>query len=339
MDNHYYKFWSGLQKPKGFQLDSKTATKNYGKFIVAPLEKGYGITLGNSLRRVLLSSMMGSAVSAVRYAGVLHEFTTIPGVLEDVLMINLNLKEICFKQYTDKPQHLKIEKQGPGVVTAADIQTNANIEVLNPGHSIATLGENAKFDAEIVVEFNRGYKQASENQGNLGSDFIALDVLFSPVRRVNYNVFNARVGDRTDYDALHLEVWTDGSLKATEAVSLSSKILKEYLQAFIVFNEDIEVPDSETETTDVALTNKLIRPVEDLELSVRSANCLKNANIQYIGDLVSKTEGDMLRTKNFGKKSLNEIKDTLYTMGLSLGMKVGTWPPKNWNNVVGNTQT
>ena len=189
-------------------------------------------------------------------------------------------------------------------MTAADIETNANIEVLNPEQLIATLGEDAKFDAEIVVEFGRGYKQASENKKSLDADFIALDSLFSPVRRVNYNVFNARVGDRTDYDALHLEVWTDASLEATEAVSLSSKILKEYLQAFIVFDENIDVPQAETGVVDNAISEKLARPVEDLELSVRSANCLKNANIQYIGDLVSRTEGEMLRTKNFGKKSL-----------------------------------
>lgn len=329
MQGHYYHFWKDLKKPQGFVADPKTLTSSYGKFVISPLEKGYGVTLGNSLRRVLLSSMMGAAVTAVKFEGVLHEFTTIPGVLEDVLNITLNLQEVRFKQYTDKTQRLRIKKEGPGVVTAGDIETNADIEVLNSDMIIATLSEGAKFDAEILVSFGRSYIEVSENKKQLETGFIAVDSLHSPIRKANYNVFNARVGKRTDYDSLVLEVWTDGSLEPQEAISLSSKILKEYLQPFITFDEKIEPATAVTESKE-KMDENFYRPVEDLELSVRSANCLKNANIQYIGDLVSRTEGDMLRTKNFGKKSLNEIKDTLVSMGLHLGMKV-EWPPKDWN--------
>lgn len=333
MQEHYYKFWRDLIKPKAFEVDKDSLTGNYGKFIVKPLERGYGVTLGNSLRRILLSSMMGSAVSAVKFEGVLHEFTTIPDVMEDVTDIILNMKLVRFKQYTSEPQHLRIVKDGPGVVTAADIQLNDQVEVLNPDQHLATLGNNAKFEAEVVVSFGRGYVPADEsaNKRELSVGFIAVDSLFSPIRRVNYNVSNARVGQRTDYDALTFEVWTDGSLKPEESISLGSKILKEQLQVFLTFDENMEPKEEEVETTTPTLNENLFRSVDDLELSVRSANCLKNANIRYIGELVSKSEAEMLKTKNFGRKSLNEIKEILSEMGLGLGMKIDGWPPPGWD--------
>lgn len=331
MQPHYYKFWRDLIKPKGFEVDRESLTDRYGKFYVRPLERGYGVTLGNSLRRVLLSSMMGSAVSAVKFEGVLHEFSTIPDVLEDVTDIILNLKEVRFKQYDPEDKVLRISKQGPGSVTAADIQTVDNLEVLNPQQHIATLGKDAKFDLEIIVSFGRGYVEADSSSRDLPVGYIAVDSLFSPVRRVNYNVSNARVGQKTDYDSLAFEVWTDGSLKPEEAVALGSKILKEQLQIFLTFDETIEPVEEEKESKIPQLNENLFRSVDDLELSVRSANCLKNANIRYIGELVSRSEAEMLKTKNFGRKSLNEIKEILSNMGLSLGMKVDGWPPPGWD--------
>jgi DNA-directed RNA polymerase subunit alpha len=331
MQEHYYKFWRDLIKPKAFEVDRDTLREDYGKFMVRPLERGYGVTLGNSLRRILLSSMMGSAVSAVKFEGVLHEFSTIPDVMEDVTDIILNLKQLRFKQYSPEIQTLRIVKNGPGVVTARDIQVNDKIEILNPDQHIATLGANAKFNVELHVSFGRGYVAADENGQQLPVGFIGVDALYSPIRRVNYHVSNARVGQRTDYDALTLEVWTDGSLKPEESISLGSKILKEQLQIFLTFDESIEPDVEQEEAKSPQLNENLFRSVDDLELSVRSANCLKNANIRYIGELVAKSEAEMLKTKNFGRKSLNEIKEILAEMGLSLGMKVDGWPPAGWD--------
>lgn len=331
MQQHYYKFWRDLIKPKGFEIDRESQRDDYAKFIIRPLERGYGVTLGNSLRRILLSSMMGSGISAVKFEGVLHEFTTIPDVLEDVTDIILNLKEVRFRQYTPDSLTLRISKKGPGKVTASDIQVNDKIEVLNPEQHIATLGANANFNAEIVVTFGRGYDTADNRSAELPVGFIAVDALYSPVRRVNYNVSNARVGQRTDYDALALEVWTDGSLKPEESVSLASKILKEQLQIFLTFDEAIEPKEESAIKGSTSLNENLFRSVDDLELSVRSANCLKNANIRYIGELVVKSEAEMLKTKNFGRKSLNEIKEILSEMGLGLGMKIEGWPPPGWD--------
>ena len=331
MQEHYYKFWRDLIKPKAFEVDRETLRDDYGRFIVRPLERGYGVTLGNSLRRILLSSMMGSAASAVKFDGVLHEFSTIPDVMEDVTDIILNLKQIRFKQYSPETQTLRISKNGPGVVTARDIQVSDKIEILNPDQHIATLGSNAKFNAEVLVSYGRGFLAADENGQQLPVGFIGVDALYSPIRRVNYHVSNARVGQRTDYDALTIEVWTDGSLKPEESISLGSKILKEQLQIFLTFDESIE-PDEEQEETKIPQLNEnLFRSVDDLELSVRSANCLKNANIRYIGELVAKSEAEMLKTKNFGRKSLNEIKEILSEMGLNLGMKIDGWPPPGWD--------
>lgn len=331
MQEHYYKFWRDLIKPKGFEVDKETLRDDYGKFVIRPLERGFGVTLGNSLRRILLSSMMGSAVSAVRFEGVLHEFTTIPDVLEDVTDIILNLKEVRFKQYTSEPVTLKISKKGPGRVTASDIQTSDKIEILNKDQHIATLGANASFSAEIIVAYGRGYVPVENRETDLPVGFIGVDALFSPIRKVNYAVSNARVGQRTDYDALTLEVWTDGSLKPEESISLASKIMKEQLQIFLTFDEAMEPQEEKRDPSSPQLNENLFRSVDDLELSVRSANCLKNANIRYIGELVVRSEAEMLKTKNFGRKSLNEIKEILSEMGLGLGMKIDGWPPPGWD--------
>jgi len=331
MQQHYYKFWRDLIKPKSFELDRESQRDDYTKFIVRPLERGFGVTLGNSLRRILLSSMMGSAVSAVKFEGVLHEFTTIPDVLEDVTDIILNLKEVRFRHYTPEPLTLRIVKSGPGKVTAADIQTTDKIEILNPDLHIATLGANGKFNAEVIVTFGRGYDAAENRNSELPVGFISVDSLYSPVRKVNYNVSAARVGQRTDYDALTLEVWTDGSIKPEESVALASKIMKEQLQIFLTFDEAMEPAEESRDKGSPSLNENLFRSVDDLELSVRSANCLKNANIRYIGELVVKSEAEMLKTKNFGRKSLNEIKEILSEMGLGLGMKIEGWPPPGWD--------
>jgi DNA-directed RNA polymerase subunit alpha len=331
MQEHYFKFWRELIRPKSFEIEKESLSANYGKFTVKPLERGYGVTIGNSLRRVMLSSMMGSAVSAVRFDGVLHEFSTIPDVVEDVTDIILNLKQIRFRMHTPNVKTLRIEKTSEGPVTAADIITDDQVEVLNPEQHIATLGKGGKFTAELLVRYGRGYVPSDEQQQELPVGFIAVDSIFSPVRRVNYNVTYARVGQRTDFDKLTMEIWTDGSIQPEDALSLGSKIMKEQLQVFINFDESVEPEHDEAEKSSPTLNEHLFRSVDDLELSVRSANCLKNANIRYIGELVQKTEAEMLKTKNFGRKSLNEIKDILNEMGLSLGMKMEGWPPPNWN--------
>lgn len=335
MQEYYYKFWRDLIKPKGFEFDRETLSDQYGKFVIRPLERGFGQTIGNSMRRVLLSSMMGSAVSAIRIEGVLHEFSTVAGVLEDVTDIILNLKQVRFRQYELEPKILRIVKEGAGIVTAADIQTTDQIEVLNPDQHIATVAEGGKLNMEIQVTFGRGYVSAESVTKNLPLGFIGVDAIYSPIRRANYNVSAARVGQRTDYDALTLEVWTDGSIKPEEAVALASKILKEQIQIFLTFDESIEPQEEHHEGITPQLNENLFRPVEDLELSVRSANCLKNANIRYIGELVVRSEGEMLKTKNFGRKSLTEIKEILSEMGLGLGMKIEGWPPPGWDPNVG----
>jgi DNA-directed RNA polymerase subunit alpha len=328
---HSYKFWRELIRPKSFEIEKESLSVDYGKFTVAPLERGYGVTIGNSLRRVLLNSMMGAAVSAVRFEGVLHEFSTIPDIVEDVTDIILNLKQVRFKMHTPNTKTLRIEKTSEGPVTAGDIITDDQVEVLNPEQHIATLGRGGKFTAEVIVRYGRGYVPSDEQSKELPVGFIAVDSIFSPIRRVNYNVTYARVGQRTDFDKLTMEIWTDGSLNPEDALSLGSKIMKEQLKVFINFDESVEPEHEETEKASPSLNENLFRSVDDLELSVRSANCLKNANIRYIGELVQKTEAEMLKTKNFGRKSLNEIKDILSEMGLSLGMKLEGWPPPNWN--------
>lgn len=320
--------WRDLIRPKALvEEDREAHTDFYGKFVCEPLERGFGITIGNSLRRVLLSSLQGAAATAVRIDGALHEFTTIDDVKEDVTDIILNLKEVVFATNEAKRYTVRIEKEGPAVVTAADIQLVEGLRVLNPDQHIATVSKGGKFSAELMVGVGRGYVPAERNkEPNMAIGWIPMDSLFSPVRKVNYTVTNARVGQMTDYDKLTLEVWTNGAVHPRDAVAYAAKILKEQLQIFINFQEEEEVYTAPAAAKEEPLNENLFKSVEEFELSVRSANCLQNANIQYIGELVQKTEADLLKTKNFGRKSLKEIKDKLAELGLSLGMRIDNWP-------------
>lgn len=323
-----YRNWETLIKPKSVEVEEATLSPTYGRFHIEPLERGYGITIGNSLRRILLSSLQGAAITAVQIKGVLHEFTTIPGVREDVTDVILNVKEILVKLHSEGPETLRLKVKKPGVVKAADIQANPNVEILNPDHPLATLSEDGEIEMEMIVKWGRGYVPADRNrEEGMPIGMIPIDALFSPIRKVNYNVTHSRVGQITDYDRLTLEVWTNGSVKPADAIGFAAKILKEQLSVFINFDEEQALPaPPETDVT-APLNENLFKTVDELELSVRSANCLKNANIHYIGDLVQKTEAEMLKTKNFGRKSLNEIKQIIAEMGLSLGMKLEGWPP------------
>jgi DNA-directed RNA polymerase subunit alpha len=320
--------WRELIRPRGIQVD--TVTGNYGKFVAEPFERGYGITVGNSLRRILLSSLQGAAVTAVRIDGVLHEFSSIPDVLEDVTDVILNLKGLRVRMHTAEPKVIRIEAEGEKKVTAADIIADPQVEILNPDHHIATVSEGGKLNMELTVQMGWGYRPAEQNKSaTMPVGTIAIDSMFSPIRRVNYNVTNARVGQQTDYDRLVLEVWTDGGVAPADAVAYAAKILKEQVSIFINFDEEAE-PEYEDKSpeSEILQNENLYRSVDELELSVRSANCLQNANIKYIGELVQRTEAEMLKTKNFGRKSLKEIKEILSTMGLSLGMKFDGWSPE-----------
>jgi DNA-directed RNA polymerase subunit alpha len=319
--------WRDLIRPRGIHIESETLTEFYGKFTAEPLERGYGITIGNSLRRILLSSLQGAAITAVRIDGALHEFTTVTDVVEDVTEIVLNLKEVVLKAATAKTYTVRIEKEGPGTVFARDIQLVDGLQVLNPDHVVATLDKKGPLVLELTVNVGRGYVPAERNKTpGMSIGTVPIDALFSPVRKVNYTVTNARVGQQTDYDKLSLEVWTNGSLKPQDAVAYAAKILKEQVSIFINFEETEETQYTPTGSEEEPLNENLFRSVDELELSVRSANCLQNANIQLIGELVQRTEQDMLKTKNFGRKSLKEIKEILANMGLSLGMKIDNWP-------------
>jgi DNA-directed RNA polymerase subunit alpha len=325
------KSWKDLIRPKRLEVEKETLTPSYGKFTAEPFERGFGITIGNSLRRILLSSLQGAAITSVKIDGVLHEFSAIPGTKEDITEIILNLKEVRLKLHTEGPKTIRVKAEGPTVLKAGDIITGDAVEILNPDQYVATLSRDGKLSMEMVVKVGRGYVPAERNKEEsqpIGT--IPMDAIFSPIRKVNYTVTNARVGQITDYDKLTLEVWTDGSLNPEEAVAHSAKILKEQLSIFITFEEEeeAEMSYSEDEEEKEAFNENLLRSVDELELSVRSANCLKHANIRLIGDLVQKTEAEILATKNFGRKSLNEIKDILTEMGLSLGMKIDNWPPK-----------
>lgn len=324
-----YRNWRTLIRPKGLVVDRDTATERYGKFVVEPLERGYGVTLGNSLRRILLSSLQGASITAVKVEGALHEFVSLPDVKEDGTDIVLNLKEVGVKLHEGQQKTAFIQKQGPCEIRAKDIQGDASIEILDPEHYICTVAEGGVFRAELTIRKGRGYVAATQfREEGQPVGTIPIDALFSPVRKVNYQVSNARVGQQTDYDKLTMEVWTDGSVSPEDALGISAKILKEQCSIFINFSEDIEPELPEFETKIDKLNENLLRTVEELELSVRSANCLANANIRLIGDLVQRTESEMLKTKNFGRKSLKEIKEILGEMGLSLGMKLENWPPK-----------
>lgn len=321
------KNWRELIRPRGIVVDEANAS--YGKFVAEPFERGFGITVGNSLRRILLSSLQGAAITAVRIDGVLHEFSSVPDVLEDVTDIILNLKQLRFKAHTLEPRVLRLEADGEGKVTGANILGDAQVEVLNPDQHIATVSEGGRLTMELTVRTGFGYVPAEQNKmPNMPVGTIPIDSMFSPIRRVNYNVTNARVGQRTDYDRLVLEVWTDGSVAPADGIAYSAKIIKEQLQIFINFDEEAEPEYEDKSAENEILQNEnLYRSVDELELSVRSANCLQNANIKLIGELVQRTEAEMLKTKNFGRKSLREIKEILATMGLNLGMKLEGWNP------------
>jgi DNA-directed RNA polymerase subunit alpha len=324
----FAKNWRDLIKPKTLDIEKETLGQTYGKFSCEPLERGFGTTLGNSLRRVLLSSLQGAAITAVKIDGALHEFQTLPDVVEDVTDIVLNLKEVLLKMEDTKPKVIRLDKEGEGKVTAGDITVSDGVKILNPEHPIATLARGGKLHMELLVQMGRGYVPADRNKtATMSVGTIPIDALFAPVKKVNYIVTHARVGQQTDYDKLTLEVWTDGSVTPEDAVAFAAKILKDQLSIFINF-EETEEPIEETVSEEAAKMNEnLDKSVDELELSVRSANCLQNANIRYIGELVQKTEAEMLKTKNFGRKSLKEIKEILAEMGLSLGMKLDGWVP------------
>ena len=315
--------WRGFQKPKRLAVESETLTETYGKFSAQPFERGFGTTVGNALRRTLLSSIEGAAVTAVKIEGVLHEFQSITGVVEDATDIILNLKQIPFKLNGDGPKALYLRVDQPGVVTSGQIEADGDVEILDKDIYIATVSEGGKLDMEMRLKRGRGYISADKNfDGDLGIGFIPVDSVHSPVRKVNYAVDAARLGQITDYDKLTLEVWTNGTVLPADAVGLAAKLLKDHMSIFINFEEEIETDTHTEDGRSPRQNDNLNRSVEELELSVRSYNCLKNANIQTIGELVQKTEAEMLKTKNFGRKSLNEIKEILAQMGLSLGMRI-----------------
>lgn len=331
----------GFHLPEVIRFDEETLTETYGKLIAEPLERGYGTTLGNSLRRVLLSSIEGAAVTAIRIPGALHEFTTLKGVKEDVIDIILNIKKLRFKLFTNKKKIAKISVTGQKTITGEDIQPDADFEVLNKEQVIATLDKDAVFEADLHIKKGKGFVPAELNKDeDFTIDTIAIDSIFSPVKKVNFVVDKARVGRATDYDKLIMEIWTDGSVTPKQAVTEAAQILIEHMNLFVLEEKEPEQEEAEeekqpvavvqtsnpeirtTETEEPFFNSNLLKSVEELELSVRSYNCLKNANIKTIADLVQKTEQEMLRTKNFGRKSLNEIKEILASMGLRLGMRV-----------------
>src|SRR3954463_11664312 len=313
----------GFQKPKRLAVDTSTLTDKYGIFWAQPFERGFGTTIGNALRRVLLSSIEGAAITAVKVEGVLHEFQSITGVVEDATDIILNLKQIPFKLSGDAPKAIYLRSDQPGVVTSGMIEADADVEVLDKDVYIATVSEGGKLDMEMRLKRGRGYVSADKNfDEDLGLGFIPIDSVHSPVRKCNYTVEAARLGQITDYDKLTIEVWTNGSIAPADALGLAAKLLKDHMNIFINFEEEMDSADGREESKPQIRNENLNRSVEELELSVRSYNCLKNANIQTIGELVQKSEAEMLKTKNFGRKSLNEIKEILASMGLSLGMKI-----------------
>ena len=314
--------WRGFQKPKRLATDTETLTDKYGRFYAQPFERGFGTTIGNALRRVLLSSIEGAAVTAVKIEGVLHEFQSIPGVVEDATDIILNLKQVPFKLNGDGPKAIYLKAEQPGEITSGMIEADQDVEVLDKNVHIATVSEGGKLEMEMRLKRGRGYVSADKNfDDDLGLGFIPIDSVHSPVRKVNYTVEAARLGQITDYDKLDIEIWTNGSIAPADALGLAAKLLKDHMTIFINFEEELETEARGEEKPQIRNEN-LNRSVEELELSVRSYNCLKNANIQTIGELVQKTEAEMLKTKNFGRKSLNEIKEILASMGLSLGMKI-----------------
>jgi DNA-directed RNA polymerase subunit alpha len=324
------KNWRELIRPRELEMDETPTADSYGRFSCEPLERGFGTTLGNSLRRVLLSSLQGAAITSLKIEGVQHEFSTVQGVMEDVSDIVLNLKDVRLRLHGEGPKVLRLHTTGAGVLTAGDlVGDDPSVDVINPDHKIATLSDEADLELEITVDRGKGYVPAEKNKSeDMPIGTIPIDSVFSPVRKVNYTVTPARVGRETDFDKLSLDVWTDGTVAPVDALAYAAKILKEQLTIFINFEEPVEaaLPVAEEPTP---LNPNLFKSVDELELSVRSANCLQNANIRLIGELVQRTEAEMLKTKNFGRKSLNELKEVLGSMGLELGMKIEKFPDRS----------
>ena len=326
----FSKNWTEIAKPKWLQFEEATIRSGYGKFIMDPLEPGFGTTIGHALRRVLLSSVRGSAIFAVQIEGVTHEFSNISGVVEDVLQIILNIKELQLEQYFDGVIELELIGEGPCILAGKDIATFEKAKILNPNKVIATLQEGATISMTLYAQFNKGYVTSEVNQENeLPVGTIYLDSNHSPIKKIHYEVENSRVDQRTDYDRLNFELWTNASVKPADSLAYAAKILKEHMDVFINFDESAIVIEHEEEDDDEPLNENLYRSVSELELSVRSINCLQNAKIETIGDLVQKTAAEMLKTKNFGRKSLNEIKSILSGMGLQLGMVLDRFDPNN----------
>ena len=324
------KDWRNLIKPKNIEFDEKQMTATYGRFLAEPFERGYGITIGNALRRILLSSLPGYAVAAVRIKGVLHEFSTLPGVKEDITDIVLNLKEVRLRLHEGEQLTATLKAKGEGVVTARDISGGPSLEILTPDQHIATLDKGAELDMELVIKEGRGYVPAERAEEDEPVGTVRMDAVFSPIRKVNFVVTNARVGQRTDYDRLALEIWTDGSILPRDALTYAGRIVRDQMTIFTGGEEEAEAPAAgeEAEPHREPLNEHLFRPVEGLPISVRAFNGLQNADIKYVGELVQKTEQEMLKTKNFGRKSLNEIKEFLHEMGLSLGMRLENFPTR-----------
>ncbi len=323
------KNWQELIKPQKLEVTAGDDPRRQATVVAEPLERGFGMTLGNALRRVLLSSLQGAAVTSIQIDGVLHEFSSIPGVREDVIDIVLNIKDIAIKMQSDQPKRLTLRKHGPGVVTAADIQMTGDAQVLNPELVLCTLDEGAEIRMELTVAAGKGYVPADRNRPeDAPIGLIPVDSLFSPVKKVSYRVENTRSGQILDYDKLTLSIETDGSVSPDDALAFAARILQDQLEIFLNFEEPRK-EEAPAAIPELAFNPALLKKVDELELSVRSANCLKNDNIVYIGDLIQKSEAEMLRTPNFGRKSLNEIKEVLAQMGLHLGMEVSGWPPEN----------
>jgi len=328
------KNWQALIKPNKLNVEPGDDVGRSATVVAEPLERGFGLTLGNALRRILLSSLHGAAVTSVQIDGVLHEFSSIPCVREDVTDIVLNIKVLALRMHGEGPKKIRLVAEGPGEITASKIESGHDIEIMNPDLVICTLDEGAKISMEMTIETGTGYVPATQNRPeDAPIGLIPIDSVFSPVRRVSYKVENTRVGQVTDYDKLAMQIETNGALTPDDALAYAARILQDQLQLFINFEEP-ETRVAEETPTDLPFNRNLLRKVDELELSVRSANCLKNDNIVYIGDLVQKTEAEMLRTPNFGRKSLNEIKEVLTQMGLHLGMEITTWPPENIEDLV-----
>jgi len=322
--------WQELIRPEKPQVEVGSDPLRKARLVAEPLERGFGVTLGNALRRVLLSSLQGAAVTAIQIDGVVHEFSSLEGVREDVVDIVLNIKQLALRMHAEGPKRMTLRATGPGAVTAGQIDVPSDIEVLNPDHVICTLDDGASVRMELTVQNGKGYVAAELNRPeDAPIGLIAVDALYSPVKRVAYRVEPTRQGQSLDYDKLIMEVETNGAVSPVDAVAYASRILQDQLQIFITFDEPKKAVEQADGKPDLPFNPALLKKVDELELSVRSANCLKNDNIVYIGDLIQKTEGEMLRTPNFGRKSLNEIKEVLATMGLSLGMDVPNWPPEN----------